>query len=279
MISQLAELQAFIESTPWQFAKTMPHTPHWYTLRRKTPDPERFEWFVMFIREHGYNRKFRGSTYRCLDVDGWQYWTMGAPLNKTILINRAVADQYHTGLAGGVYVGGAAPPVDRYEIEGSVAFVHDITTGPLPEEYEPCDVLYADPPWESGFAVFNERAGVVGVSYPELIIAVANIILASPVPVVLMWGQKALAKLPEPDQVLPGVLNGGDVSTLVYGASFEGAAGLPELASQFNRVGDFMCGYGRSGRVFREAGKAFTMSDYNAGCIGYIAMNAAGWRP
>jgi len=37
----------------------------------------------------GYHQKWGKTTYTYLDIDGWQYWTMGAPLDKTILINRA----------------------------------------------------------------------------------------------------------------------------------------------------------------------------------------------
>lgn len=67
----------------------MPEHPHEYTLRKRAPDRSRFEWFVLFTREHGYERLFQGRRYRYFDLDGWSYWTMGAPLSQTILINRA----------------------------------------------------------------------------------------------------------------------------------------------------------------------------------------------
>jgi hypothetical protein len=85
----LTELRAFVASSEWQCAVTMPEHPHEYTLRRRAPDPSRFQWFVLFIRVHGYERRFQGRPYRYLDLDGWSYWTMGAPLHQTILINRA----------------------------------------------------------------------------------------------------------------------------------------------------------------------------------------------
>jgi hypothetical protein len=44
---------------------------------------------VIHIRQAGYKADYRGTTYTYLDIDGWQYWTMGAPLSQTILINRA----------------------------------------------------------------------------------------------------------------------------------------------------------------------------------------------
>ena len=80
-----------LPSVPWQFAKTMPENPHEYTLKKASPGREaEFEAAVMFIRQHGYKKKFGRATYIYLDVDGKCYWTMGASLEQTILINRAV---------------------------------------------------------------------------------------------------------------------------------------------------------------------------------------------
>lgn len=80
-------LRRFIGERRWIFAKTMPDNPHWYTLKRQG-DPAEFNRAVMLIRIHGYDRPFRGTDYRGLDFDGHYYWTMGAPLKDTILINR-----------------------------------------------------------------------------------------------------------------------------------------------------------------------------------------------
>jgi hypothetical protein len=53
---------------------------------------------VLFIREVGYKADYGSVTYTYLDIDGWKYWTMGAPLGPTgaydpnihtTLINRA----------------------------------------------------------------------------------------------------------------------------------------------------------------------------------------------
>jgi hypothetical protein len=49
----------------------------------------RFEWFVVFIRERGEQRRWGPYNHHYFDVDGWSYWTMGAPVDETILINRA----------------------------------------------------------------------------------------------------------------------------------------------------------------------------------------------
>jgi hypothetical protein len=84
-----AGVRAFIAASTWRFAKTMPDAPHEYTLRRNAASDAAFEAAVVFIREHGDERAWGGRAYTYLDVDGWSYWTMGAPLDETILINRA----------------------------------------------------------------------------------------------------------------------------------------------------------------------------------------------
>ncbi len=84
-----AEILDFIENSRWKFAKSMPQMPHWYTLRDHAGDVPAFERFVMHIRHHGYKERFGKATYSYLNVGEWKYWTMGSPLDQTILINRA----------------------------------------------------------------------------------------------------------------------------------------------------------------------------------------------
>lgn len=87
------EINSFIAGHAWQFAKTMVHTPHSYVVKERCRSAEEFERFVMHIRRHGYKRKFGRACYTYLDwpVDGVVhiFWTMGAPLDRTIIINRA----------------------------------------------------------------------------------------------------------------------------------------------------------------------------------------------
>ena len=78
----------FVNSVPWRFAATMPQNPHEYTVRRGLSD-EKFKEAVSYIREHGYFKEFRGWRYRCYSVGGWEYWTMGNPIEQTKIINRA----------------------------------------------------------------------------------------------------------------------------------------------------------------------------------------------
>lgn len=90
--AELKRMRAFIEGSEWTFAKTMPQNPHEYTLRKKAAargQEDEFEWFVMAIREVGYDGTYGRTTYKYLNIGEWKYWTMGAPLDQTILINRA----------------------------------------------------------------------------------------------------------------------------------------------------------------------------------------------
>lgn len=83
-------------SHPWKAAtsKAYAKLPHEYSLRRLWPHDEEFAWCVEYIGRVGYQERFIGRVWTYLDVcsdAGWhQYWTMGAPVPETTLINRAV---------------------------------------------------------------------------------------------------------------------------------------------------------------------------------------------
>lgn len=97
LMNSVDEFRHFIGIRHWRYAKTMPQWPHEYTVRRYD-DPEEdqtlFEEAVAFIRAYGELRKFEptGKSSVYLDIDGRQYWTMGAPVEETIIINRAWLD-------------------------------------------------------------------------------------------------------------------------------------------------------------------------------------------
>lgn len=77
-----------VSQQKWIFAKTMPDNPHWYTLRRDWGNDNLFDQTVQAIRDNGYEEYYGGRPYTLLDVNGMKYWTMGAPIGETILINR-----------------------------------------------------------------------------------------------------------------------------------------------------------------------------------------------
>jgi hypothetical protein len=83
------EVQDFIQHHNWTFAKSMPKSPHYYVVKEKCRAPDEFIEFVKHIRKYGTPRPFFRKTYIYLDIGEWTYWTMGAPLSETIIINRA----------------------------------------------------------------------------------------------------------------------------------------------------------------------------------------------
>ena len=84
----LDRVERDLAAARWIFAKTMPDNPHEYTLRRKWASDTDFVHAVRFIREHGYRNLFEGRWYTQLDIGEHTYWTMGAPVEETVLIDR-----------------------------------------------------------------------------------------------------------------------------------------------------------------------------------------------
>lgn len=88
--------EQFVAGSGWRYAKTMPECPHEYTVRDLSPGGEKttamgdleFEWFVRLIRAEGVLAEWGGQTKPYLQVGGWRYWTMGAPVIETTIINR-----------------------------------------------------------------------------------------------------------------------------------------------------------------------------------------------
>ena len=81
------ELLAFVNEQEWVFAKTMPEWPHEYIVRERVNE-ELFERLVRHIRTHGYEGKFYQKTLTYYDEGEMMYWTMGAPIGETTIINR-----------------------------------------------------------------------------------------------------------------------------------------------------------------------------------------------
>ena len=75
----------FITAARWK--ATQRAKAHEYT-HRDWGDVEGFYELVKLIRAAGYDGKFQGRKYRYLNVGEFTYWTMGAPLEYTIIINR-----------------------------------------------------------------------------------------------------------------------------------------------------------------------------------------------
>ena len=88
----LTTLRSMIARCKWTFAKSMPFAPHEYIVREKCPlTTEEFEYFVNMQREHGVKERWGKYNNPYLYIDDYKYWTMGAPIEETTVINRAKA--------------------------------------------------------------------------------------------------------------------------------------------------------------------------------------------
>ena len=90
---QLDWFAARMRNNTFRFAKTMPRCPHHYTLRNTWSNDKDFVDCVQLIRESGYDEAFGGTRFVYLNANGYKYWTMGAPLDETTLINRAKVEK------------------------------------------------------------------------------------------------------------------------------------------------------------------------------------------
>ena len=96
-----ARLRAFADNVEWTFAKTMPEWPHEYIVRDRV-DEGLFERLVVHIRRHGYEGRFYENTITYYEEAGLVFWTMGAPLSETTIVNRCRSeDTYEHRLARG----------------------------------------------------------------------------------------------------------------------------------------------------------------------------------
>jgi hypothetical protein len=80
------EVEAWLEGRYWQQARSRSN-PHAYTLRH-WGDDEAFELIVLHVREHGYEAVFGGALYTQYDCGDSFFWTMGASLAATVVLNR-----------------------------------------------------------------------------------------------------------------------------------------------------------------------------------------------
>jgi hypothetical protein len=81
--------EELLRKASYKVAKTMPNSPHSYSLIHGWENKKDFYSLVMYIRKHGYVYKFWNKEYIYYDFEGHHYWTMGFPLDQTILINKA----------------------------------------------------------------------------------------------------------------------------------------------------------------------------------------------
>jgi len=86
----------FIARRKWREAVTYRKTaPHEYTIREWEAGGQAnqdFDQFTIYIRRFGYADVFYRIRHIYWAVDEFKYWTMGWPVDETVVINRAHVD-------------------------------------------------------------------------------------------------------------------------------------------------------------------------------------------
>ncbi len=82
-----ADLREFVDAVEWAFARSIPEWPHECIVRDRV-DEDLFERLVLHIRANGYEGRYYEEKYTYFADERMVYWTMGAPLEETIIVNR-----------------------------------------------------------------------------------------------------------------------------------------------------------------------------------------------
>lgn len=173
-------------------------------------------------------------------------------------------------------------PCDRFEMNGSVALVHDLAASGLAPEYSDCDAIYTEMAWPAGYDKFVTRSGSAAAGWQDYLDEII-VLSREKRPFVLTCGSLVTRRMSPWAQSEHEITLGGQRArvmafntTLGPCATQEDA--LEQLADRFERIGDPCCGYGLTGRIALLHGKRFVMSDINPKCIGYIAAHASEWE-
>jgi len=89
----LEEAKLFIDTEEWVVAKSYSKTfPHFYLQRKKCSNEKQYEDFLHLVRKEGIVKSFYSKQYIYLEIDGFEYWEMGRPINSVQVLNRATID-------------------------------------------------------------------------------------------------------------------------------------------------------------------------------------------
>ena len=88
-----ASLREFIFSSEWTFAKTYANTwPHEYIVRDQV-NKNLFIQLVQHIRQNGHEEMFFQKQFIYFHESELVYWTIGAPVEETTIVNRCRKEQ------------------------------------------------------------------------------------------------------------------------------------------------------------------------------------------
>ncbi len=90
-------LRDFINMFKWTYAKTYAKIcPHEYIVKDRI-DQNQWDIFaevVALIREEGFKANYKSKLGEYYILDDHYYWTMGAPVEETTVLNRAKLSDY-----------------------------------------------------------------------------------------------------------------------------------------------------------------------------------------
>lgn len=95
MTVEQADLQWWLQLAPtlnWRFARTSDF-PHSYIVKGKDLSDNNFQQAVRVIRTFGQPSRFFQWTHLYLINDNTKWWTMGAPVEETTIINTAMVEE------------------------------------------------------------------------------------------------------------------------------------------------------------------------------------------
>ena len=88
----------FVNSFTWTYAKTDATVcPHEYIVKDRISEDKHdlFEKVVRYIRENGFTANYKGRSGQYFILDDHYYWTMGALVEETTILNRAKLSEYN----------------------------------------------------------------------------------------------------------------------------------------------------------------------------------------
>ena len=89
---ELEKVKALLQSATWTFAKSMPKTPHHYTLIKHWENKEDFAFVLNYVKTHTVQQFFFGRPFHYCIIDNYKYFPMELPGKPVILINRAAVE-------------------------------------------------------------------------------------------------------------------------------------------------------------------------------------------
>lgn len=92
---EIKQLGKWFKRHEWRFAKSMPKYPHWYITRDTSDSSKFFTHACELIELYGVTEYFYKTPRKYLYIGPYKYWTMGAPPESTIVINRCAKDDFY----------------------------------------------------------------------------------------------------------------------------------------------------------------------------------------